>query len=95
MNGLKLELEGLRPKDEQLPDVTEFFLADIQNMIWDWIVKGAHPVNCWYQRHCNFNIFVKDGMVLREEQAGNYPPPNDPYVTNPNPNPANPATELS
>lgn len=87
MNNLKLELHGLTPRDARPPDVSEFCLADVQNKLWDWdrVVKGSHPVNCWYQRHCNFNIFVKDGIVLREEQAGNYPHPNDPKVPDCNP----------
>jgi DMSO reductase family type II enzyme molybdopterin subunit len=40
---------------------------------WDKVAKGTHHTNCWYQRGCTFNVFVKDGLVLREEQAGNYP----------------------
>jgi len=39
---------------------------------WDRVVKGTHFVNCWYQRGCNWNVFVKDGIVFREEQAGTY-----------------------
>jgi DMSO reductase family type II enzyme molybdopterin subunit len=35
-------------------------------------------VNCWYQRGCNWNVYVRDGLVLREEQSGTYP------QTNPN-----------
>ncbi len=45
---------------------------------WDRIAKGTHYVNCWYQRGCNWNVFVKDGMVFREEQVATYP------QTNPN-----------
>jgi DMSO reductase family type II enzyme molybdopterin subunit len=87
MKDLRLRLEGLEPKDARLPDMPGFSLADVRNKLWDWdrVVKGSHPVNCWYQRHCNFNIFVKDGVVLREEQAGNYPHPNDPKVPDCNP----------
>jgi len=44
---------------------------------WDRIVKGTHNVNCWYQGGCNFNIFIKEGIVLREEQVANYPQTND------------------
>ena len=40
---------------------------------WDRIVKGTHYVNCWYQRGCNWNVYVKDGVVFREEQAALYP----------------------
>jgi DMSO reductase family type II enzyme molybdopterin subunit len=39
---------------------------------WDSIAKGSHYVNCWYQGHCNFNVYVKDGVVFREEQVGTY-----------------------
>src|SRR3990172_8135717 len=39
---------------------------------WDRIAKGTHYVNCWYQRACAWNVYVKDGMVLREEQAATY-----------------------
>jgi DMSO reductase family type II enzyme molybdopterin subunit len=45
---------------------------------WDSISKGTHYVNCWYQAHCNWNVYVKDGVVFREEQVGTYP------QTNPN-----------
>jgi DMSO reductase family type II enzyme molybdopterin subunit len=47
-----------------------------QRWTWDRIAKGTHFVNCWYQRACNWNIFVKDGLVLREEQSGSYPQTN-------------------
>ncbi|MCC7411177.1 MAG: molybdopterin-dependent oxidoreductase [Gammaproteobacteria bacterium] len=40
---------------------------------WDKIVRGTHIVNCWYQSHCAWDVFVKDGIVFREEQAGEYP----------------------
>ena len=39
---------------------------------WDRVAKGTHFVNCWYQRGCNWNVYVKDGIVFREEQAGSY-----------------------
>ena len=38
-----------------------------QPWTWDKVVKGAHHVvNC--VSACPFNLFVKDGIVLREEQ---------------------------
>ena len=43
---------------------------------WDRVVKGTHILNCWYQRNCSFNLYVKDGQILREEQAGEYPQTN-------------------
>ncbi|MFQ5850609.1 MAG: molybdopterin-dependent oxidoreductase [Candidatus Binatia bacterium] len=87
MADLKLKLEGLEPKDARLTDTSEFSLSDVQHSLWEWdrVVKGSHPTNCWYQRACNFNLYVKDGVVLREEQVANYPAPNDPRVPDPNP----------
>ena len=43
---------------------------------WDRVAKGSHFVNCWYQRGCNWDIYVKEGLVFREEQAGTYPQTN-------------------
>jgi len=43
---------------------------------WDRVVKGTHYVNCWYQGHCNWNVYVKEGMVFREEQVATYPQTN-------------------
>jgi len=40
---------------------------------WDKVVRSSHFVNCWYQAHCAWDVFVKDGMVWREEQAADYP----------------------
>jgi DMSO reductase family type II enzyme molybdopterin subunit len=38
---------------------------------WDRVVKGSHGwVNC--RSACNWDLFVKDGVVVREEQAANY-----------------------
>ena len=39
---------------------------------WDSIGKSTHQNNCWYQRNCSFNVYVKEGIVWREEQAGVY-----------------------
>src|SRR4030042_4049796 len=53
-------------------------IADIYRQRWRWdrVVKGTHILNCWYQRNCSFNLYVKDGLVLREEQSGEYPQTN-------------------
>ncbi len=40
---------------------------------WDKVVRSSHFVNCWYQAHCAWNVYVKDGMVWREEQVADYP----------------------
>lgn len=44
-----------------------------QKWKWDSVVRSSHFVNCWYQSHCAWDVFVKDGMVWREEQAADYP----------------------
>jgi len=38
---------------------------------WDKVVKGSHGwLNC--RSACNWDIYVKDGVVVREEQTANY-----------------------
>ena len=44
---------------------------------WDKVVRGTHILNCWYQAHCSWDVYVKDGLVFREEQAGEYEKIND------------------
>ncbi len=41
--------------------------------VWDSVARSSHFVNCWYQAHCAWDVFVKDGVVWREEQAADYP----------------------
>jgi DMSO reductase family type II enzyme molybdopterin subunit len=43
---------------------------------WDSISKSTHYVNCAYQRGCAWNVYVKDGVVWREEQVADYPQTN-------------------
>lgn len=44
-----------------------------QKWTWDKVVRSTHFVNCWYQSHCAWDVYVKDGVVWREEQAADYP----------------------
>ncbi len=37
---------------------------------WDKVVRGSRGINC--TGHCAFNIYVKNGIVWREEQQGEY-----------------------
>ena len=39
---------------------------------WDRIAKSTHFVNCWYQRNCSWNVYVKNNIVWREEQSATY-----------------------
>jgi len=47
-----------------------------QQWTWDRVVKSSHFTNCWYQSHCAWNVYVKDGVVWREEQVAAYPQTN-------------------
>jgi nitrate reductase alpha subunit len=41
---------------------------------WDRVVRSTHSANC--TGSCSWKVYVKDGVMLREEQAGDYPPIN-------------------
>jgi DMSO reductase family type II enzyme molybdopterin subunit len=45
---------------------------DIMRSKWTWdrVVRGSRGLNC--TGHCAFNVYVKDGIVWREEQQGEY-----------------------
>jgi nitrate reductase alpha subunit len=46
---------------------------DLYRDEWDWdsVSRSTHSVNC--TGSCSWNVYVKDGQVWREEQAGDYP----------------------
>jgi len=87
MADLELKLESLALGNGPAPGASDYRVTDLRRPFWDWdqIVKGSHLTNCAYQQACNFNLYVKDGVVLREEQAANYPPRNDPAIPDFNP----------
>jgi nitrate reductase alpha subunit len=37
---------------------------------WDRVVRGSHGTNC--TGNCAFNVYVRNGIVWREEQQGEY-----------------------
>jgi DMSO reductase family type II enzyme molybdopterin subunit len=47
-----------------------------QEWSWDRVARGTHLVNCWLQSACCFNLYVRDGIIIREEQAAEYPQTN-------------------
>ena len=56
------------------PDYTTW--EDVYRKVWQWdeVVRGAHlRANCFSA--CAFDLFVKDGIVWREEQKNIYGPP--------------------
>jgi len=42
---------------------------------WDKVVRSTHSANC--TGSCSWMVYVKDGVMLREEQAADYPRIND------------------
>ncbi len=42
---------------------------------WDSVVRSTHSANC--TGSCSWKVYVKDGIILREEQAADYPRIND------------------
>ncbi|MBI3784484.1 MAG: molybdopterin-dependent oxidoreductase [Deltaproteobacteria bacterium] len=56
-----------------LPDYRGWEDVYRQKWAWDKVVRSSHFVNCWYQAHCAWDVYVKDGLVWREEQAADYP----------------------
>src|SRR3990170_6270268 len=41
--------------------------------VWDKTAWASHCINC-YPGNCQYRVYVKDGVILREEQAGTYGP---------------------
>lgn len=37
---------------------------------WDKVVRSSHFVNCWYQSHCAWDVYVKDGINPIELAGG-------------------------
>ncbi len=40
---------------------------------WDKTAYGSHCINC-YPGNCLYRVYVKDGVIVREEQSGTFPP---------------------
>lgn len=58
--------------DKEAPAVV---WADRYRSRWRWerVTKGTHLLNCWYQRNCAYNVYVRDGRVAFEEPVAQYP----------------------
>ena len=71
---------GAREKPPHAPSALEYEgWADVfrERWAWDRIAKSTHYVNCAQQRGCAWNVFVKAGVVWREEQVADYAQTND------------------
>ena len=68
-----LALSNLKPADDVSKAYSYRSWEDLYRKQWTWdkIVKGTHSYNCLGQ--CLLDVYVKDGIVWREEQSGIYP----------------------
>ncbi len=86
MTQLRLQLSGLKlgnpGHDKGIYTTTQIAQKAFD---WDTVVRSTHLANCWYNQACLFNLYVKDGVVVREEQVGIYPAPNNPAAPDFNP----------
>lgn len=73
-----------KKKNEEFPRGDTFLDHYRKKWTWDYTVRSTHFNNCAYQAHCAFEVYVRDGKVIREEQAGTY---TKPYPGFPDPNP--------
>lgn len=62
--------------DKPAPAYTNYKDIWRNKWMWDKVVPGTHLINCWYQSHCAWDVYVRDGLVYREEQMGEYPQTN-------------------
>ncbi|MFN4260201.1 MAG: molybdopterin-dependent oxidoreductase [Gemmataceae bacterium] len=42
-----------------------------QQLTWDRVIRSTHSANC--TGSCSWMVYVKDGVMIREEQASDYP----------------------
>jgi len=68
-----LSLKYALPADAQVPaDAPYGEWEDLMREKWTWdkVVRGSRGLNC--TGHCAMNVYVKSGIVWREEQQGEY-----------------------
>jgi complex iron-sulfur molybdoenzyme family reductase subunit alpha len=77
-------MDGLQPVDDPIGNYPYREWEDLYREEWDWdsVARSTHSVNC--TGSCSWNVYVKNGQVWREEQAGDYPR-FDESVPDPNP----------
>ena len=70
MAELILRMESFELSGDGRLLAADYSLDEIRRAPWQWdkVVKGSHLTNCAYQQACNFKLYVKDGVILREEQ---------------------------
>jgi DMSO reductase family type II enzyme molybdopterin subunit len=75
LSHLRFTRESAAAEEELLREYPYRSWEDLYRRKWQWdkVGRTTHFVNCWYQAHCAWNVYVKDGIVWREEQVGDYP----------------------
>ena len=71
--GLDLSLKYANPVRAQAPEQQPYGAwEDLMREKWTWdkVSHSTHGTNC--TGNCAFNVYVKDGIVWREEQQGEY-----------------------
>ncbi|WP_235853475.1 nitrate reductase subunit alpha [Halosimplex salinum] len=68
-----LQMTRLQVVNDPIGDYPYREWEDLYREQWDWDSKhrSTHSVNC--TGSCSWNVYVKNGQVWREEQAGDYP----------------------
>ncbi len=68
--GLALKYGATADAQNAQPDYGQW--EDLMRSKWTWdsVAHGSHGTNC--QGGCAFNVYVKNGIVWREEQQGQY-----------------------
>ncbi len=72
--GLSLDLRFLlqaRAEPMLISDYRSWEDLYRQKWTWDKIARSSHSINC--TGSCSWKVFVKDGIIWREEQAADYP----------------------
>jgi len=66
-------LSGLQVVEDPIGNYPYRDWEDLYREEWDWdsVARSTHSVNC--TGSCSWNVYVKNGQVWREEQAGDYP----------------------
>jgi nitrate reductase alpha subunit len=79
-----LQMDGLEVVDDPIGDYPYRDWEDLYREEWDWdsTARSTHSVNC--TGSCSWEVFVRNGQVWREEQAGDYPQFDE---STPDPNP--------
>ncbi len=70
--GLSLKYGCSSETPEQRPAQIYRGWEDLMRNKWTWdrVVRGSRGINC--TGHCAFNLYVRNGIVWREEQQGDY-----------------------